>query len=86
MFGTSQGNHVTPYGGKSTPYTGERLHNPERNPPMSVPFGNRKAVDVGKGGPGKGYTVYERGMQDCHGQPASGNPRPNPRRDALEGE
>jgi hypothetical protein len=73
MLGTMQGSHVTSH--RETSYRGERLHNPERNPPMSVPFGNAKALDVGKGGCGTGRTLYgQAGSQGMHGQPDRGMP------------
>jgi hypothetical protein len=87
QIGVSWGNHQTALGGSTTKYSGERLHNPERNPSMSVPFGNEKALDVGKGGCGTGRTLYgQAGSQDTHGSTNPGSPRPNPRREALEGE
>jgi hypothetical protein len=35
--------------------------------PISVPLGNAKALDVGKGGPGAGRTVHGCGSQGRHG-------------------
>ena len=73
MFGTIQGDHVT--NKDSTGYTGEPLHGGRSFQP--VKFGNEVALNVGKGGPGTGRTLYgQSGSQGCHGQPASGNPRP----------
>jgi hypothetical protein len=45
-------------------------------------FGNQKALDVGKGGPGTGRTVYACGSQGMTGQPAPGN-APSKTRDTL---
>jgi hypothetical protein len=42
-----------------------------------VRFGNEVALNVGKGGCGTGRNLYSQaGSQGTHGQPASGNPRP----------
>src|SRR5262249_7009194 len=65
MFGTMQGNHVTTHGGSATDYRGERLHNDKSFQP--VKFGNEVALNVGKGGPGKGREVMPQGGQGCHG-------------------
>jgi cytochrome c5 len=35
-------------------------------------LGNTLTNNVGKGGPGTGRTIYERGFQSCHGTPAKG--------------
>jgi hypothetical protein len=80
-----QGDHVTEYGGRDSRYRGERLHNDRSFQP--VPFGNAVALNVGKGGCGTGRTLYgQAGSQGTHGSTNPGNPRPNPRRDALEQE
>ena len=76
QIGVSWGNHRTSQGGSRTPYTGERLHNPERNPSMSVPFGNEKALDVGGGGCGTGRTIYSSGSQGTQGATNPGSPPP----------
>jgi hypothetical protein len=74
-FGYSVGDHTTNRPGSSG-YKGERLFNPERNPAMSVPFGNQKALDVGQGGCGTGRTLYgQAGSQGTHGSVNPGNPR-----------
>ena len=62
-----------------TGYRGERLVGPQK--PISVPLGNAVALNVGKGGPGTGRTVYGRGMQSVHGTPAQG--QATPKRDIL---
>ena len=38
-----------------------------------VPFGNAKALDVGKGGVGTGRTIYRSGYQGTHGQVVQGS-------------
>jgi hypothetical protein len=83
MIGNVQGDHVTNKG--STGYTGERLHNPERNF-QPVKFGNEVALNVGKGGCGTGRTIYASGSQGTQGATNPGSPRPNMQRDALENE
>jgi len=71
QIGNSQGDHVTALGGSATPYRGEKLHGGQSFQP--VPFGNEVALNVGKGGPGTGRTLYgQSGVQGCHGQPAQG--------------
>jgi hypothetical protein len=71
MLGTMQGDHVTTHGGSATGYRGEKLHHDRSFQP--VPFGNQVALNVGPGGPGKGYTLYgQSGSQACHGKPAQG--------------
>jgi hypothetical protein len=75
QIGYAVGDHTTNRPGSSG-YRGERLHSPERNF-QPVPFGNAKALDVGKGGCGTGRTLYgQSGSQGMHGQPARGNPQP----------
>jgi hypothetical protein len=74
MIGNIQGNHITERGGRGTGYTGERLHNPERDF-QPVKFGNEVALNVGKGGCGTGRTLYgQSGSQGTHGAPAQGAP------------
>ena len=72
QLGQHTGDHTTNRPGSSG-YRGEPLHNNRSFQP--VPFGNEVALNVGKGGPGAGRTL-KSGQQGCHGQPASGNPRP----------
>ena len=39
------------------------------------PLGNQVALNVGRGGPGKGYVQHgQSGSQGQHGQPVAGNP------------
>ena len=43
----------------------------------TVPFGNAKALDVGKGGVGTGREIIGKsGTQGMHGKPNPGNPMP----------
>src|SRR5262249_36554579 len=81
QIGNAWGNHATHKG--RTDYTGERLHNPERNF-QPVKFGNEVALNVGKGGCGTGRTIYKTGTQSQHGQVA-GSTRPQGR-DILNNE
>jgi hypothetical protein len=83
QIGALQGDHVTAFGGSQTPYRGERLHNDRNFQP--VPFGNEVALNVGKGGPGTGRTIYKTGTQ-CQTGTNPGNPRPNSYRDAFKQE
>jgi len=81
-IGKSYGSHIT--NKSDTGYRGPKFHS-DRNPAMSVPFGNEKALDVGKGGCGTGRTLYgQAGAQGTHGQPAAGNPPPNAQRHPLD--
>jgi hypothetical protein len=43
-----------------------------------VPYGNEVALNVGKGGPGAGRTVYHCGTQATQGATNPGNPRSVP--------
>src|SRR5262249_26136607 len=81
-IGKSYGSHIT--NKSDTGYRGPKFHS-DRNPPMSVPFGNQKALDVGKGGPGSGRTLHgQAGSQGTRG-PVAGSPRPQGR-DILSNE
>jgi hypothetical protein len=84
QIGYAVGDHTTNRPGSSG-YRGEKLHNPERNPSMSVPFGNEVALNVGKGGCGTGRTIHATGSQGAHGATNPGNPRP-PGRGILNNE
>jgi hypothetical protein len=66
MFGQIQGSHVT--SNRESDYRGERLHNDRSFQP--VKFGNELALNVGKGGPGKGREVLPCGGQGTHGSVA----------------
>jgi len=82
QLGQHTGDHTTNRPGSSG-YRGEPLHNNRNFQP--VPFGNAVALNVGKGGPGTGRTIYRTGSQ-CQTGTNPGNPRPNTYRDALEQE
>jgi hypothetical protein len=76
QLGQKQGSHITRDGESN--YRGERLHNPSKNF-QPVKFGNEVALNVGKGGPGAGRTLYgQSGLQGQHG-PVAGSPRPQGR-------
>jgi hypothetical protein len=78
QYGAMVGNHAT-HQGKSTPYRGE----PDfTRSGYSPPVGPTSFSNVGPGG---GRTIYEHGTQ-CQTGTNPGNPRPNPRREALEQE
>jgi hypothetical protein len=70
-----QGSHVTR--GEESNYRGDPLHSGRSFQP--VPFGNQVALNVGKGGPGTGRTVYASGSQGTQGGTIPGNPRPQGR-------
>jgi hypothetical protein len=73
QLGQMQGDHATNKG--STGYRGASLIGPKQ--PISVKLGNEVALNVGGGGPGKGYKQYgQSGSQGCHGAPAKGDPMP----------
>ena len=85
QLGQHTGDKATHGNSKGTGYRGEPLHNDRSFQP--VKFGNELATNVGRGGPGAGRTLYgQAGTQGVHGATNPGSPRPNPRRDALEGE
>jgi hypothetical protein len=76
MLGNMQGSHVTR--GEESNYRGEPLHNDRSFQP--TPFGNQVALNVGKGGPGTGRTIYKTGSQALTG---SGGPQKPSGRDIL---
>jgi hypothetical protein len=76
MFGQMQGLHTTNRRTESS-YRGEPLHNDRSFQP--VKFGNEVALNVGKGGPGTGRTIYKTGSQGTQGTTSAGNPRPQGR-------
>ena len=83
QFGYMVGDKATHERG-STGYRGEKLHNPERNF-NPTKFGNEVALNVGKGGPGTGRTLYgQAGSQGTHGATNLGNPRPVPQGHIIE--
>jgi hypothetical protein len=70
-LGQAYGSHIT--NKDDTGYRGPKFHSDQSFQP--VPFGNEVALNVGKGGPGAGRTLYgQSGQQGCHGQPAQGAP------------
>jgi hypothetical protein len=74
-LGGKVGDHVTEKAG-STGYRGEML---ERGPGYNTApgFGNAVALNVGGGGPGKGYNVIGKaGQQGTHGPVNPGQPMP----------
>jgi hypothetical protein len=72
QLGQSQGSHVTAE--SESKYRGDPMQRgPSFNSP--VPFGNEKALDVGRGGPGTGRTTHHCGSQSQWGDVA-GNPKP----------
>jgi hypothetical protein len=82
-IGKVYGDHVT--NKDSTGYRGPKFHSDQSFNP--VKFGNEVALNVGPGGCGTGRTLYgQAGSQGLHGSVNAGSPRPNPRRDATEGE
>jgi len=86
QIGYAIGDHTTNRPGSSG-YRGEELHGPASRNAQFTLFGNEVALNVGRGGPGTGRTLHgQSGSQGCHGSVNPGSPRPNPRREALEGE
>jgi hypothetical protein len=77
--GALVGNHATNTRG-STDYTGaERSLGRGYNNPIGP-------TNMALSGPGAGRTIYSSGSQCQTGAANPGSPRPNPRREALEGE
>jgi hypothetical protein len=75
QLGQAWGDHAT-HSGQSTGYKGEALHGPASRNFQPTKFGNELALNVGKGGPGTGRTLYGKsGTQGVHG-PTTGTPRP----------
>jgi hypothetical protein len=75
QLGNMQGSHVTR--GEESNYRGEPLH---RGPSFQkTMFGNQKALDVGKGGPGTGRDVHASDSQGTWDGANPGNPRPQGR-------
>jgi hypothetical protein len=66
-YGTALGSKLNRTGS----YTSQSYAKPmiEANKPLPVAFGNAKATDVGKSGPGTGRTIHRTGTQMMHGQP-----------------
>ena len=71
--GQMQGTHTT--NRTDSDYRGEQKFTGQNFQP--APFGNEKALDVGKGGCGTGRTLYgQAGSQGTHGATNPGTPRP----------
>jgi hypothetical protein len=83
QLGQAQGDHITNAPGGSTNYRGEPW--PDGRTGISVPLGNQVAERT-VCGPGGSREVMKSGQQGMHGPGNPGNPRANPRHDALEGE
>jgi len=81
QIGLMWGRHITRSGDSN--YSGEKLHNDRNFQPTK--FGNEIAANT-VCGPGGSREVMRSGSQGAHGATNPGNPRPNPRREALEGE
>jgi hypothetical protein len=66
-LGTALGSRLARTGS----YTSQSYAKPmmEGSKPLPVAFGNAKATDIGKGGPGAGRTIHRTGTQMMHGQP-----------------
>jgi hypothetical protein len=79
QYGAHVGSHVTTLGGQSSKYRGEPDFTRKG---YSPPVGPTSFSNIGPGG---GRTIYEHGTQ-CQTGTNPGNPRPNPRREALEQE
>src|SRR5215472_5827525 len=74
QIGSAQGDHTTNRPGSSG-YRGEKLNGPAERNFQPTKFGNEVALNVGKGGPGAGRTVYEHGTQ-CQTGDVAGQRRP----------
>jgi hypothetical protein len=83
QLGSAKGTHLTE--GRETPASKALVAKDAMAKPAgnTVPFGNAKALDVGKGGPGTGRVVMATGTQGVHGPIDRGNPRPVPKQDLL---
>jgi hypothetical protein len=80
QIGIMYGDKATHGDPKGTRYTGERLHNDRTFQP--VKFGNEVSLNVGKGGPGTGRTIYKTGTQ-CQTGPANPGNAPAKGKDIL---
>ena len=74
QLGAHVGSHVTQTG-KDTGYRGENLVR-GRGYNVAPGFGNAVALNVGGGGPGKGYEVMRSGSQGTQGPTNPGQPMP----------
>jgi len=76
QLGNHTGSHVTQTG-KDTGYRGEDLVR-GRGYNVAPGFGNAVALNVGGGGPGKGYRqIGKSGQQGTYGPTNPGNPAPS---------
>jgi hypothetical protein len=79
QWGQMQGAHMTH--GNDSNYRGEAKRGGRGYEPPGMISDPVKAVGVGGG-----RTIYSSGSQGTQGSVNPGSPRPNPRREALEGE
>jgi len=77
QIGSSLGNHATEASGKLRNAV-EPVHVGAMGGMGSVPLGNAKALDVGKGGAGTGRVIYGSGTNKTYG-PVAGTSRPQGR-------
>jgi hypothetical protein len=75
QLGQSVGTHVTGAGGREVQRPNQPLYAPAK---AAVELGNKCCLDIGRGGPGVGRTVYRSGSQDQYG-PVAGTPAPQGR-------
>jgi len=77
QIGSSMGNRAT-NGGRTISGAVEAVQGSALPQGLSVPLGNQVALNVGKGGPGAGRTLYGKsGSQGQHGSVNPGLPRPS---------
>jgi hypothetical protein len=79
QYGGAQGDHITNKSG--TGYRGDAVEAGRGYKAPGMISDPVKAVGVGGG-----RTIHSSGSQGAHGSVNPGNPRPNPRHDALEQE
>jgi hypothetical protein len=83
QMGTARGNHVTEQGSSTGRADQTPIFDGSFTRPGQPPLGNAKALDVGGGGPGKGYVQYgQAGTQQQYGSANPGNP--TPKRNSFE--
>jgi hypothetical protein len=78
QIGTSLGDHVTDRGGQPATRAAEPM---KTSSPYKSALGNELATNIGKGGPGKGRTVYASGSQAHHGAATAAVAKPGLPRD-----
>ena len=76
QLGQSIGTHVTGAGGREVTRPNQPLYAPT---PAATELGNKCCLDVGRGGPGVGRTVYPTGSQGQQGPVNPGMPVQAPR-------